>query len=67
VVAPFQRHDWQKRLVAIGVDAVPSLPAGFSLFGNVLFFRDEDRAFLPSLCDWLEQPRDWEQRGLAQQ
>jgi hypothetical protein len=67
VVTPFQRHDWPKRLVAIGVDAVPSLPAGFSLFGNVLFFRDEDHDFLPSLCDWLEQPRDWEQRGLAQQ
>jgi FkbM family methyltransferase len=66
VVAPFQRHDWPKRLVAIGVDAVPSLPAGFSLFGNVLFFRDEDHDFLPSLCDWLEQPRDWEQRGLGQ-
>jgi hypothetical protein len=41
------------------------LPAEFPLFGNVLFFREDDRNFLPSLSDWLEQPIDWERRGLV--
>jgi FkbM family methyltransferase len=52
------RHQWQTGLLAIGVDAVPSLPAGASLFGNILFFQEGDRDFLPSLCDWLEQLAD---------
>jgi FkbM family methyltransferase len=64
VFAQFTRHEWPKSLLAIGIDAVPMLPEGLPLFGNILFFRDNDRDFLPSLCDWLEQPLDWEQRGL---
>ena len=62
---PFKRHDWPRSMLAIGIDAVPALPEAVPLFGNVLFFREEDCDFLPSLCDWLEQPRDWEQRGLV--
>jgi FkbM family methyltransferase len=62
VLPPFQRQDWPKRMLAIGIDVVPQLPAGDPLFGNILFFREADRDFLPSLCDWLEQPFDWEQR-----
>jgi FkbM family methyltransferase len=61
----FKRHDWPKNLLAIGIDAVPQVPPGSSVFGNVLFFREDDRDFLPSLCDWLEQPLDWERRGLT--
>jgi hypothetical protein len=62
---PFKRHDWPKGLLAIGIDAVPQLPAESPAFGNVLFFREDDRDFLPSLCDWLEQPLDWDRRGLT--
>jgi hypothetical protein len=42
------------RLLTISIDAVPSLSADERLFGNILFFRNHDRDFLPSLCDWLE-------------
>ena len=66
MLGQFKRHEWPKRLLAIGIDAVPPLSAGVPLFGNVLFFRDEDRDFLPSLCDWLEQPHERKQRELAQ-
>jgi FkbM family methyltransferase len=54
-IGQFERHEWGTRLLTIGIDAVPTPPAGLQLFGNILFFRDDDRDFLPSLCDWLEQ------------
>ena len=66
ILPPFQRHDWPKKLLAIGVDAVPQLPPDAPLFGNILFFRDNDHDVLPSLYDWLEQPFDWEQRSSIQ-
>ena len=61
------RHEWGTSLLAIGVDAVPALPADASLFGNILFFREEDSDFLPSLADWLDQFADRKRRGLAPQ
>jgi FkbM family methyltransferase len=61
----FARHDWRTGLLAIGIDAVPALPQGAQLFGNILFFRADDVAFVPSLCDWLEQPGERKRRGLA--
>jgi hypothetical protein len=61
----FERHEWRTSLLAIGIDAVPELSAEFRLFGNILFFREDDDDFLPSLCGWLEQPNDWKQRGLV--
>ena len=54
-VGQFERHEWATRLLTIAIDATPELPAGLQLFGNILFFRADDRDFLPSLCDWLEQ------------
>jgi FkbM family methyltransferase len=59
------RHQWDTGLAGIGIDAVPALPAGADLFGNILFFRAADRVFVPSLCDWLEQPGDRKRRGLS--
>lgn len=59
------RHDWRTGLLAIGIDAIPALPAGMPLFGNILFFRQDDHDFLPSLCDWLEQFEDRKRRGLS--
>jgi hypothetical protein len=56
----FERPEWGTRLLAIGVDTVPSLNDNEKLFGNILFFRDGDRDFLPSLCDWLERLRKWQ-------
>jgi len=61
----FKRHELPKSLLAIEIDAVPSLPAGFPLFGVILFFRADDDVFLPSFLDWLERPGDWEERGLS--
>ncbi len=61
----FACHDWRTGLLAIGVDAVPALPRGTLLFGNILFFRAEDGDFLTSLCDWLEQFGERKRRGLA--
>jgi FkbM family methyltransferase len=59
------RQQWETGLLAIGIDEVPVLPAGASLFGNILFFCDDDRVFVPSLCDWLEQFDDRKRRGLS--
>jgi FkbM family methyltransferase len=56
----FELHQWQTRLGAIGVDSVPVPPAGARLFGNILFFRDDDRDLLPSLLGWLEHARKWQ-------
>lgn len=56
----FERHEWGTRLLAIGVDAVPSVNSDERLFGNILFFRDDDRDFLPSVYDWLEQSYRWQ-------
>jgi FkbM family methyltransferase len=58
----FKRYEWPKSLLTIGIDAIPQLPDGFPLFGNILFFREDDRDFLPSLYDWVEQPVAWEKR-----
>jgi hypothetical protein len=55
----FELHQWQTRLRAIGVDSVPDLPARARLFGNIVFFRDNERDLLPSLLDWLEHARKW--------
>jgi FkbM family methyltransferase len=60
----FAQHDWRTGLLVIGIDAVPALPAGMPLSGNILFFRAADGDFLPSLCDWLEQFGDRKRRGL---
>jgi FkbM family methyltransferase len=54
-VGQFKRHEWQTRLLAAAIDAVPAVPEGLPIFGNVLFFREQDRDFVPSLCDWLER------------
>jgi hypothetical protein len=51
----FERHEWATRLLAIGIDSVPRLSPDEMLFGNILFFREDDREFLPSLNDWLKQ------------
>jgi FkbM family methyltransferase len=59
------RQEWGTGLLAIGIDAVPELPAGAPLFGNILFFRADDGDFAPSLCDWLEQFGDRKRRGLS--
>jgi FkbM family methyltransferase len=56
----FERHEWQTRLLAIGIDVVPVLPAGARSFGNILFFQDDDSDFLPSLHDWLQQASKWQ-------
>lgn len=56
----FQRHEWGTRLLTIGIDDVPPIAAGERLFGNILFFRNRDRDFLPSLCDWLEHMHRWQ-------
>ena len=56
----FERHEWGTRLLAIGVDSVPSLNGEERLFGNILFFREDDGNFLPSLHDWLEHVRKWQ-------
>jgi FkbM family methyltransferase len=61
----FARQQWGTGLLAIGIDTVPVLPDGASLFGNILFFRADDADFVPSLCDWLEQSGDRKRRGLA--
>ncbi len=63
-VGSFERHEWATRLLTIGVDAVPAPPNGLPLFGNILFFRNDDQDFLPSLCDWLEQMVDPKRAGL---
>jgi FkbM family methyltransferase len=55
----FERHGLETRLLAIGVDAVPSLSVDERFFGNILFFRNDDHDFLPSVCDWLEHVRKW--------
>jgi FkbM family methyltransferase len=55
----FELHQWQTRLRAIGVDSVPVLPAGARLFGNIVFFRDDERDLLPSVLDWLEHLQRW--------
>jgi hypothetical protein len=52
-VGRFERHEWQTRLLAVGIDAVPPLRKGAHLFGIILFFRASDRDFLPSLFGWL--------------
>jgi FkbM family methyltransferase len=62
-VGQFERHEWATRLLAIGIDAVPEMPAGLQLLGNILFFRNDDHDFLPSLCDWLEQIVDPRRQG----
>lgn len=54
-VGQFERHEWQTRLLAIGIDAVPIIPPGLPIFGNILFFREHDLEFVPSLHDWLER------------
>ena len=59
------RQEWGTGLLGIGIDAVPELPEGAPLFGNILFFRAADADFVPSLCDWLEQAGDRKRRGLA--
>jgi len=56
----FELHQWQTRLRAIGVDSVPAVPAGARLFGNIVFFREEERDLLPSVLDWLEHVRKWQ-------
>jgi FkbM family methyltransferase len=61
----FARQQWGTGLLGIGIDTVPVLPDGASLFGNILFFRADDADFVPSLCDWLEQSGDRKRRGLA--
>ena len=61
----FARQQWETSLLAIAIDAVPALPAGAPLFGNILFFRKDDGDFLPSLCDWLDQFGDRKHRGLS--
>jgi FkbM family methyltransferase len=65
-VGQFARHEWGTRLLTIAIDATPELPAGLQLFGNILFFRQDDRDFLPSLCDWLEQIVDPKKTGQRQ-
>jgi FkbM family methyltransferase len=60
----FDQQEWQTSLLAIGIDAVPPLPADLPLMGNILFFRCDDGDFLPSLCVWLDQGEDWKRRGL---
>src|SRR5262249_6450537 len=55
----FERHEWGTRLLAVGAAALPTLGVDERLFSNVLFFRDVDSDFLPSLFDWLEQSRKW--------
>jgi FkbM family methyltransferase len=62
-VGQFERHEWETRLLMIGIDAVPTPPDGLQLFGNILFFRQDDHDFLPSLCDWLEQIVDPKRMG----
>jgi FkbM family methyltransferase len=64
-IGDFAHHDWRTGLLAIGIDAVPALPKETRLFGNILFFRAEDSAFLPSLCDWLEQFGERRRRGVS--
>jgi FkbM family methyltransferase len=59
------RQQWETGLMAIGIDSVPALPDGASLFGNILFFRADDADFVPSLCDWLEQAGERQRRGLS--
>jgi FkbM family methyltransferase len=61
----FARQQWETSLLAIAIDAVPALPAGAPMFGNILFFRKDDGDFLPSLCDWLDQFGDRKHRGLS--
>jgi len=61
----FRRQEWGTGLMGIGIDTVPELPDGASLFGNILFFRADDAGFVPSLCDWLEQSDDRKRRGLS--
>jgi len=56
----FELHQWQTRLRAIGIDSVPVLPADARLFGNIVFFREDQRDLLPSLLDWLEHARKWQ-------
>jgi FkbM family methyltransferase len=56
----FELHQWETRLLAIGVDSVPAIPAGARLFGNIVFFRDDERDLLPSVLDWLEHMRKWQ-------
>jgi hypothetical protein len=56
----FELHQWQTRLSAIGVDSVPALPAGARLFGNIVFFREDESDLLPSVLDWLEHARKWQ-------
>jgi FkbM family methyltransferase len=56
----FELHQWQTRLQAIGVDDVPELPAAARLFGNIVFFREDERDLLPSVLDWLEHVRKWQ-------
>ena len=56
----FKKHEWGTRLLEIGIDALPNVRTERGVFGNILFFRDYDGNFLPSLCDWLEQTRKWQ-------
>jgi hypothetical protein len=35
------------------------------LFSNILFLRQDDRDFLPILCDWLDQIRRSQKAGLT--
>jgi FkbM family methyltransferase len=49
----FERHEWGTRLLTIAADEVPALPSNERLFGNILFFRNDDRDFVPSVLDFL--------------
>lgn len=56
----FERHEWATRLLTIAVDDVPSVSGDERLFGNILFFREDDHDFLPSLHDYLEHSHRWQ-------
>lgn len=49
----FKRQEWRTELAAIGVNAAPAeIPPG-RLFGNIVFYRSDDRDFLPSVANML--------------
>jgi FkbM family methyltransferase len=52
----FRRNNWTHRLVAAHLER-GRLPTAADAFGNVLFFRRDDRSFLPALAKSVESMR----------
>jgi FkbM family methyltransferase len=51
----FHKHQWQTRLHSVVVDSLPEIFEIEQLFGNIIFFQEADKYFVPSVWAWLER------------